>query len=116
MQCWKFSVLAIGAVQGMQAGLAGLRSGAQWAAGSSRARVEGLARWAPEMALAAGTVPPLKARRLLPASGSAGAARRAGMQCTAAEPCLLPGTRGLTPHAPSRAPGRCRWPWPSPPL
>lgn len=33
----------------------------QWAAGASRQNLEELARWAPEMALAAGTVPPLKA-------------------------------------------------------
>ncbi|PRW20501.1 carbohydrate kinase [Chlorella sorokiniana] len=61
LECWKFSVLAIGALQGVRAGVEGFRCGMQWAAGASRHNLEELARWAPEMALAAGTVPPLKA-------------------------------------------------------
>lgn len=105
LECWKFSVIAIGAVQGMQAGLAGLRSGAQWAAGSSRARVEGLARWAPEMALAAGTVPPLKVRArpgCCAGAGAAlaGAAGRAGM----ARPALPAARAAACPAAPARPP------------
>ncbi len=41
--------------------VAAVLSHLQWAAGASRQNLEELARWAPEMALAAGTVPPLKA-------------------------------------------------------
>lgn len=60
LECWRFGILLAGAMHGMQAGVAGFRSGMRWAAGSSRANIEGLARWAPEVALAAGTLPPLK--------------------------------------------------------
>ena len=51
-------MLAIGGVRGMQAGVEGFRSGARWAAGSPRLDLHSIARWAPEMALAANTLPP----------------------------------------------------------
>jgi hypothetical protein len=66
LQCWKFGVFLAGTVHGVQAGVSGFRCGMRWAAAHSRANMQ-LARtgvrWAPEMALAAGTVPPLKVGR-----------------------------------------------------
>ncbi|PSC70124.1 chloroplast precursor [Micractinium conductrix] len=60
LECWRFSVLAVGTVQGMRAGVEGFRSGMRWAAAATRPNLDLLARLIPEMALAAGTVPPLK--------------------------------------------------------
>lgn len=63
LECWRFSVLAVGVVQGMRAGVDGFRAGMRWAAASSRHNIE-CARWlaqvSPDMVLAAGAVPPLK--------------------------------------------------------
>ncbi|KAL4422600.1 hypothetical protein ABPG75_008797 [Micractinium tetrahymenae] len=63
LECWRFSVLAVGVVQGMRAGVDGFRAGMRWATASSRHNIE-CARWlaqvSPDMVLAAGAVPPLK--------------------------------------------------------
>ena len=89
-QCWRFGILLAGAMHGMQAGVAGFRSGMRWAAGSSRANIEGLARWAPEVALAAGTLPPLKVRCCLQGCLRASAPAGCGCCVGACLPACLP--------------------------
>lgn len=61
LECWRFSVLAVGTVQGMRAGAEGFCTGMRWATAPSRQHMDLLARAAHEMALAAGVLPPLKA-------------------------------------------------------
>ena len=58
LQIWRLSLLGAGAVQGVRAGLAGLRAGAGYAADAQRVNLQTLAHWSPEAAVAAAALPP----------------------------------------------------------